>query len=137
MKTSILRLSQAVFAGLLLTALTFSAQAGDKAKTTTDQTFTVAADAKIVFEGNKGATLADIKTGDHVHLAYTQNNGVNTAVHIRDLGPNPVKKANPSEHTPGAKKAGEKKNNDLHAHGIVQSVDTTGMTLTITEKSHH
>ena len=124
-----------ILAGLLLLALSLSAQAGQKGKhATTPQTFTVAAGATISVEGNKSATLADIKVGDHVKIAYTEANGALTAVHIKDVGPNPVK------HAKKAKSGGKHHKHtstNLHARGIVQSVDAANQTLTITVKHKH
>ncbi|MGA9449727.1 MAG: hypothetical protein WBW41_00120 [Verrucomicrobiia bacterium] len=133
MKTSRFRTRTASLAGALLLAVTLSAQAGGKHATET-QTFTIAAGAKITAEGNKSATLADIKAGDHVSIAYTQANGVLTATHIRDAGPNPVKHSKNTNPTSTTKKHVA---TGLHAHGIVQSVDVSNPALTITEKRHH
>ena len=124
-----------ILAGLLLLALSLPAQAGQKGKhATTTQTFTVGTGAKISVEGNPNATLADIKVGDHVKIAYTEANGAVTVIHIKDAGPNPVKHAKTAK---SAKKHLKHKNTNLHARGIVQSVDAANQTLTITVKHHH
>ena len=138
-----------ILAGLLLLALSLPVQAaGHKGKhagkhATTTQTFSIGTSAKISVAGNKSATLADIKVGDHVRIAYTEANGVLTAIHIKDAGPNPVKHAKKAKSAKKHHKSGKHKgthlhkSTSLHAHGIVQSVDTSAMTLTIKEKHHH
>ncbi len=128
-----------ILAGLVLLALSLPAQAGHTGKhagkhASATQTFSVAVGAKISVEGNKSATLADIKVGDHVKIAYTEANGVLTAIHIKDAGPNPVKHAKKAK---SAKQHHKHNSTDLHVHGIVQSIDASNQTLTITVKHHH
>jgi hypothetical protein len=130
MNTSLFKLKAALFAALLGMAVAVPVRAGVVAQT---QTFTVAAGAKIVVGTNKSATLGNINPGDHVGLAYTDVNGVLTASHIRDFGPNPVR----HPRTAGAKKpATQTASSMLHAHGIVGSVNVQARTLTITERQH-
>ena len=146
MKTSLFRTRTAILACLLLLALALPAQAarGKHAKKHTGklagvtQTFTVAAGAKISVAGDKHAALADIKVGDRVKIAYTQANGTLTAIHIKDAVTNPAKHAKKAKSTTKKHHKHHKHASaNLHAKGIVQSVDTTNQTLTITEKHRH
>jgi len=135
MNTSLFQTRTFSLAGVLLLAVTLSAQAGGKGKHPAEtQTFTIPAGTKISVVGNKSATLADLNAGDHVSIAYTQTNGVLTATQIRDAGPNPVKHLKNTKPTTTPRKHVA---TGLHAHGVVASVDASNLTLTITEKRHH
>lgn len=85
--------------------------------------FGVAPDAKIHVGDNKSATLADLKIGTVVHIAFTEEKGVRTAHHISDMAPKPT-----------GTKEGEKPkahNDEKHLHGVLESVDSGANTITV------
>jgi hypothetical protein len=53
-------------------------------KAAKNEAFHVAPDAKIHVGENKSASLADLKIGTVIHIAYTEENGVRTAYRIAD-----------------------------------------------------
>jgi hypothetical protein len=136
MNTSLFRSRAGLFAAALLVAVALPAHAGKGRKAAATQTFTIAAGASITVGDNQSATLANINTGDHVSIAYTEAGGVLTASKIKDLGANPVKQA---KHAKSTAKSGRKAHaaSGLRVQGIVTGVDVTGQTLTITEKKHN
>lgn len=88
-----------------------------------NEEFGVAPDAKIHVGDNKNATLADLKTGTVVHIAFTEEKGVRTAHHISDMAPKPT----------GAKEGEKPKahNDEKHIHGVLESVNAGANTITI------
>ena len=98
------------------------------------KTFTVPAAAKIHTVDNAAATLADLKVGDKVGIAYHDNNGTLTADKIHVI--NGPKEGAPKGSHP---KKGEPKPEtaELHAHGLITAVDATAGTLTIDVQAHH
>lgn len=88
-----------------------------------NEVFHVAPDAKIHVGDNKNATLADLKTGTVIHVAYTEENGVRTANRIADAVPKTGDK-----HVANSEPAhkGEK-----HLHGVLESVDSAANTLVV------
>lgn len=104
-----------------------AAQAKDK-PVPVSTTFTVDANTKIRVGDNKTATLADIKTGDKVHIAYHDNAGTLVADHVAVQG---EKKAEKPAEKPadGEHKKQEPKPGELHAGGVVTAVDATTITV--------
>ena len=93
-------------------------------------TFTVDATTKIRVGDNKAATLADIKTGDKVHIAYHDNAGTLVADRIGVMG---EKKADKPGEKPGngEHKKHEPKPGELHAGGVVTAVAATTLTVDV------
>jgi hypothetical protein len=123
-----------IIAALAL-AVAGSALAGPGKRPAQTQTFNVAPDAKIVVGDNKKAGLADLKPGDHVAIAHSEDNGALVARRIRDLGPNPEKPQRPEgTNSVPQKPPGNPDSNLKHARGMVENVDVPARTLTITTK---
>lgn len=93
-------------------------------------TFTTDASTKIRVGDNKSATLADIKVGDKVHIAYHDNAGTLVADHIAEMA---EKKAEKPAGTPAAgdHKKHEPKPGELHAGGVVTAVAATTLTVDV------
>ena len=110
-----------------------AAQAKDKAAPAAgvSKTFTVDAKTKIHVGDNKAATIADIKQGDKVHIAYHDNAGTLVADHIGVRGEKKAEKPAGGEHKKHEPKPGE-----LHAEGVVTAVDATTITVDVREGHH-
>lgn len=104
-----------------------AAQAKDK-PAPVSTTFTVDATTKIRVGDNKTATLANIKTGDKVHIVYHDNAGTLVADHVAVQG---EKKADKPAEKPadGKAKKHEPKPGELRAGGVVTAVDATTLTV--------
>lgn len=88
-----------------------------------NEEFSVAPDAKIHVGDNKNATLADLKAGTVVHIAFTEEKGARTAHHISDMAPKPTEA-----------KEGEKPkvhNGEKHMHGVLESVNVAASTIRV------
>jgi 3-dehydroquinate synthase class II len=119
-----------IAAAVLLPLL--AAQAKDK-PAPVSKTFKVEASTKIHVGDNKTATLADIKAGDKVGIAYHDDNGTLVADHIKVEGEKKHEKKAEGEHKKHEPKPGE-----LRAHGVVTAVDATAGTVTVdVHEGHH
>jgi hypothetical protein len=128
-----------IIAALSLTAALSTYAGGKQTAATNSVTYKVASDAKIVVGENKSATLAEVKPGDHVGLAYSEVNGIKLAHHIRDLRATPDKSQKPDDKASKPIKAeanGEAKPETTlkHVRGIVESVEPQNATITLTER---
>ena len=65
-----------------------------------EKTFVVTADSKIVTADKAVATLADLKVGDKVKVAFTEDAGKNTATKIAPAPAAHTKEAKPAEKKP-------------------------------------
>jgi len=96
--------------------------------------FQTASTVKIAVGVNRSATLLDVKVGDHVSIAYDQENGALVAHHISDGVP-------PKPRTPGvnplpaAHQHSAAASAYFHVHGVIQSVDPQNGTVTIAYKA--
>jgi hypothetical protein len=117
----------------LITAAAFlpmlAAQAKDK-PAPVSTTFTVDATTKIRVGDNKQAALADVKTGDKVHITYHDNAGTLVADRVGVQG---EKKADKPADKPatGDRKKREPKPGELHAGGVVTAVDASTLTVDV------
>ena len=96
--------------------------------------FQTASTVKIAVGVNPSATLMDVRVGDHVSIAYDQENGALVAHHISDGVPPKPRTAcvNPS---PAAHHHSTTAPVYSHVHGVVQSVDPQSGTVTIAYKA--
>jgi len=92
-------------------------------------TFQVASNARIAVGSNRSASLASVRVGDHVSIAYDLEKGTLVAHHISDGVPYNNSVSTTHHQT--------KASSFAHIHGIVQSVNTQSGTLTIDYKGHH
>ncbi len=131
MKTLSFRRNLALAVAALAVAGVLPAQAARLRIVHTYQTalFQTASTAKIAVGTNRSASLLDVNVGDHVSIAYDQENGAFVAHHISDGVPpkprNPSVTPLPASHHRATASA------YLHVRGIVQSVDAQAGTLTI------
>jgi len=93
------------------------------------ETFQVASNAHIAVGSNRSASLASVRVGDHVSIAYDSEKGTLVAHHISDGVPHNNSVSSTHHHA--------KTSSFAHIHGIVQSVNTKSGTLTIDYKGHH
>jgi hypothetical protein len=121
---------------VVLLAICLPAQAAKQKRTTKTETLTfqVATNARIAVGTNRSATLSDLKIGDHVVVAYEQENGALVARRIGDdiQQKSPAsknQKENQRRHRRGTQ-------NLLHARGVLESVDSRAGTLTIAVRPH-
>jgi Cu/Ag efflux protein CusF len=136
MNTSLLRIKPAWIVAALTLAAVVSALAAPNKHAPQPQTFKVAADAKIIVGDNRKATLADLKAGETVNIAYTEENGAMVAHRIRDLELNPEKTPKPEGTNSVPKKpGGNADDTSKHARGIVEKVDVQAGTITILGKA--
>jgi hypothetical protein len=119
MKTSLLSI---IAASLITPFMTVTA-----APVESNVTFKVAPNAKIHAADNSTITLADLKTGEKVGIAYQETNGVAVAEKIHVIGvthPEPAKPKTPN--TPA------KVDPLLHARGVITQVNAADGSLTAT-----
>jgi hypothetical protein len=88
-------------------------------------TFKMAQNVKILAADNSALTLAGLKVGERVGIAYQENNGVAVAQKIRVIVP---KKADAGKSKVG--KGRVKPDVFLHARGVITAVNTAEGTLT-------
>lgn len=111
-----------------------AAQAKDK-HAPVSKTFTVDANTKIHVGDNKTAKLADIKSGDKVHIAYHDNAGTLVADRIDVKGEKKAEK--PAEKPAGGEhKKHESKPGELHAEGVVTAVAADSLTVEVRPEHH-
>jgi Cu/Ag efflux protein CusF len=96
------------------------------------ETFLVASNATIAVGTNRKAALADLKVGDKVGISYDQGNGGWVAHHISDGVPH--KPRNPGSKPSTTPHPHPKTSSLAHAHGVIQSVDVQGRTVTIAHR---
>ena len=81
---------------------------------------------------NHTASLGDLKVGDAINIAYSQENGSRLAHHIADgVQHNSAR----STKAPGTKSQHHANTGTLsHVHGVIRSLDAQGRTITIDHK---
>ena len=89
----------------------------------------MASNAHIAVGSNRSASLANVRVGDHVSIAYDSEQGTLVAHHISDGVPHSNSVSSVHHHTKASSVA--------HIHGIVQSVNAQSGTLTIDYRGHH
>ncbi len=106
---------------------------GSRASTVT-VAFEITTATQVHVRAEKGATAANIKPGDIVMVAYHRNGNVFVADRIGDVGNEPPQRhASAKQEHP---KRSAARSNELHAVGIVQSIDPQSGTLVLTEGHH-
>lgn len=105
-----------------------------KGKKQAGETFAVGPNTKIRIPGNKHATLADLAVGELVRISYGGGTGGLVADRIKLVVPHPPT-AKPAQHK--AHKAHAAKPAELHARGVIQSINAAQGTLTITKAAKH
>jgi hypothetical protein len=108
------------------------AQAG-KGGNTTSKTFKVAADTKINTADKTTASLADLKVGDKVGLAYKEDGGALTLSSLHVMGDTKGDKGAKK----GASHKGDKAEDGLRARGTVTAIDKAAGTITVDVKEHN
>ena len=95
--------------------------------------FHLASNAKIAVGTDRSATLLDLKIGEHVSIAYDQENGALVAHHIAEAVPHRSRNLSVN---PGQVSHHPAKSLVVYEHvtGIVQSVNVQDNTLTIAYK---
>ena len=132
MKTSFFRRQLILAAVAVAVAGVVPAQAARFSKHQVFRTavFQTASTVKIAVGTNHSATLLDVKVGDHISIAYTQENGALVAHHISDGVP-------PKPRTPGVNPSPVAHHHSatasvyFHVHGVVQSIDAQSGTVTL------
>ena len=89
-------------------------------------TFAIATNCKVSIPGKTKATVTDLKVGEKVGVKYTNNNGTLTAEHIHVMD---AQKPGGQGQKPGGPPPAGTKPEDLHAHGVITSVNTATLVI--------
>lgn len=133
MKTLLVPRSWLLLVAALILAGAAPAQAVRFAKTQIfyrTAVFQTTATTKVAVNANPSASLADLRTGDHVTIAFDQENGVLVAHHVADNVP--PKPLNPSVQTVVHHHSHHAAVSTFaHVHGIVTGVNAQAGTLAV------
>lgn len=98
--------------------------------------FQIASTTQIAVGTNRSASLLNLRVGDHVSIAFDQENGAWVARHISDDVPPKPHSAPTSVHPSSAAHHHSSIAPALaHIHGVVHSVDPQAGTLTLAYKA--
>ena len=92
------------------------------------KTFKIGADSKIVLAEDKAGTLADLKVGDKIRIAYHEDGTTLVADKVH-LVLEAAKGAGKAGKPAGG--GGKKADGDTHVHGTITAVDATAGTVTV------